>query len=461
MQFSNLSYREFMNSWGGYQLQNVPHFYLAWFILPVLFFIKQLPTRGTNASIFWAAAIVAGLFGLLALGPERLGETRFPSRNLQYYHFFLIIAVSLILAEGQFVFTWRRVGWLALTLSISTLATLQVMPARASLIIQSSVWWCFAIAVLLWLWWGRAGREPGGPLNWPVAPLLFGVSVVAMLALFQHEPRPRGQDWQIPADAPQRANLGARANTLFFGAYVPDSAYDEFRPANTGVITGMAQFNGYTAIGHKGLEENGFGMGEFDHGNVRFPVYRNVIASFLRREPTTGIAMIELLKIDRIISLQGEMGAAWRDALGNFSSPDWKTVDERAHTIVFTRSPYSIEGSASYAEPPLTIDHVACAEQYSDCYRVDNPTDQDRMVVFARLWYPGTVVRFDNGDVAATALGDLLVKAMVPAHYNGSLRLAYSPPGMTLALVAMFIGLLGMGLVVWRARVMQRTIVMR
>ena len=333
------SYWGWFTNFDGYLLQDLPHFYVAWFLLPVLVFWRP-PASGSLPPHVRALGIAT--LGLLlvtalgALGPERVLVFRFPTRFLQYSGFFLLLAAALLVAHGTLHVLAPAAGG----------ARWAPRPAGG----QRAA--------------GRSGRsgphrrgERGGRRAVPGAgrpacrrPVcrrrvassrtsdavvaLGTVVVMAVVAL----PAPDGPRRRLglparPDDggAADRAGLHALVRQLRAARATrgscrrpppapPTSTPSTTRPRRA-CSSVSGQVNGYSPLAHRFLREH---LPIDDHGN-----FGDTGAElFTAEDPETGLTWLELLRVDQVITQLGPRDASLQELLDD----SWQRVDEgRAH----------------------------------------------------------------------------------------------------------------------------------
>ena len=439
LQFWNPGYYGFFANFDGYRLQRLPHFYTAWFVLPALVFLRPARLPRQQQTLLWAVLATLLVAALSTLGPERLLTLRFPTRSLQYFHLFLVLAVGLLVAHGRFVFSRRRFGLMLGLIGLGVVNALQVDPAGLLRVALANG---VVVGLVVLLWWQLGER---GPLPAPLrggsaagATVALG-SVFVLLALAVAHPSGRGVDWGFPHDVTSVSRLSAKDYTLYYGNYLPPGAglagFREFHPATMGLTVGDRQVNGYSSLGHA-LFRRWFPID--DQGNFQ----PGAAAQFTQTDPVSGLQMLELLRVDQIITLLGDMEADLQPVLG----PGWSRTGAGQFTATYRHAEYTLPGLVSWTSPGVTAGPAAGCESTDmrECVTVRNAPGQTGEVVFARLWLPGYTATLDGRDVEVTRHSDMLVSVPVPAGATGELVLSYRPPGtvpLTALAVLVLVGL--------------------
>ncbi|MGY1706323.1 hypothetical protein ACI79C_17295 [Geodermatophilus sp. SYSU D00697] len=431
----------FMN-FDGYRLQDLPHFYVAWFVVPVLLFWRPGPAMRLPRvrALLVATGVLLLLTVLGTLGPERLSVFRFPTRFLQYEGFFLLLLVALLVAHGSFAFTRRRLAALGGVLALVTVNALQADPDGVGRVLGMNA---LVAALCLGLVGVRVARSAGSRprLLGRAAPgRSAGVTaaagtVVVMVVVALANPMARGADWGFPHDLSTVQSLSQRDYTLWYGSYPPladptelpspvdevADFYAEYRPSSTGLLTGDRQVNGYSPLAHRYLREH---VPLDDQGN--FDDEEDAQA-FTAVDPETGLTWLELLRVDQVIAVFGPADVLLAGELDD----SWRRVGEGEHTSIYRRAPYDLPGLVSYAAPGVDVAAgESCRLQHSrECVGVTVAGDDPGRVVFARLWFPGYSATLDGEPVDVVRHDGTLVAVDLPPGTDGELVLSYRSPG--------------------------------
>jgi hypothetical protein len=441
LHFADPSYYGWFHNFNGYVLQDLPHFYVAWFVLPVLVFWRPAWTSLRPH----VRALVVATVGLLAvtalgtLGPERLLVFRFPTRFLQYSGFFLLLAVALLVAHGGFAFSRRRLAVLGGVLLLLMANALQADPDGPGRIV-----WLGGLVGLfcLALVGPRVARSSAGrlrplarvaPSHASDAAVAVGTIVVMAILAYLH-PMARGYDWGFPNDLTTVKALSQRDYTLWYGSYPPlvnpgklpspaDAVagfYAEYHPSSMGLLVGDRQVNGYSPLGDRFLREH---VPLDDQGN-----FLNTGAEkFTAVDPGTGLTWLELLRVDQVIAELGPRNALLQRDLDR----SWRRVAEGTYTATYRRAPYDLPGLVSYAAPGVEVRaQEACRLRNShECVDVTVTGHAPGRVVFARLWFPGYSATLDGKPVDVVPYDGALVAVDLPPGAHGKLVISYRSPG--------------------------------
>lgn len=425
LQFANPGYYGFFSNFNGNVLQRLPHFYAAWFLLPVFVLVRPGRLRPALQTLLYAVLATLALSALSTLGPERLLVLRFPTRSLQYYQFFLLVLAALLVAHGRFVFSGRRLAVLLSLIGLTAINALQADPTGVSraLLAAAAVG---GLSVLVWQR-GRPHRAQvsGNARTGVIVNATVVLGTVGMLAgLALVHPSGRGVDWGFPHDVTAVAPLSTEDYTLYYGEYLPAGSgiagFREFHPATMGLTVGDRQVNGYSSLGNR-LFRRWFPID--DQGNF----HPGGASQFSQVDPVSGLQMLELMRVDQVITVLGPMEDDLRSAIGD----GWRRERAGQFTAVYRHADYTLPGLVSWASPGSRVSEANdCERTHSrECVLVDNRTDGAGEVVFARMWLPGYRATLDGEPVPVQRHSDLFVSVVTPPDAKGRIVLTYRPPG--------------------------------
>jgi len=445
LHFSDPAYYGFFLNFEGYSLQQLPHFYVAWFALPVL--VLAAPRRLPDAvrPLLFSTMALLAVAVLATLGPERLSVFRFPTRALQYSGFFLLLLVALLVAHGTFRFSARRCGVLLALVVTLALNALQVDPLGIRRVLLAGLL-VSVLGTALWLQ-GRPDLLRSEKLRTvarvtrPAVILVGTVGILAGLAV--HHPAGRGEDFGFPHDLTALQPVSRDDYTLFYGGYPPEQdrpeAYSEYRSATMGLMVGDRQVNGYSSLGNRFLRTF---LPIDDQGNPP----PGTAARFAGADPATGLPWLELLRVDQVIALSGVFDDDLRLAL---DAREWRREQGKFTATYRRTATYPLPGLVSWTSPSVTVSEDGCERTaLHECLRVFSPEGGD--VRFARLWLPGYSATLDGKVLLVTRQSEAFVSVRLPSGAKGILELRYSSPGLRpLATLAAFV-LVGLAVASWR-----------
>ena len=96
---SSPTYLPSITNWNGALLEQLPSTYLAWFVLPLLPWLRWTALRGRAASLA-SLLVVGGAYLLATLGPSNLWLFRWPVRLIEYLYLAVAVLFAVALSAG-------------------------------------------------------------------------------------------------------------------------------------------------------------------------------------------------------------------------------------------------------------------------------------------------------------------------------------------------------------------------
>ena len=426
--FSFPHLKDFMHTWAGYQKLSFNTYYAAWYALPLLIFIN-FKSINIKKCYIWIFLILTGVFGIATLGPETLGPFRFPIRMLQYFHIFGLLLIALLVQLYGTVLTNKRKLLTLLIFVLQAILALQVNPEDHIKIII----YLIVLVVFTLVLFNRLKRQSGDD---SVAIWTWLGTILLFFGIYSSDYNGRGADWHIPKVRSQYSSLNSGSGyVLFHGGYLnSEREHNEYRPATTGLIWNDKSINGYTPLGNKYFKKK---IIITDHGNLSAERFASKGKELFEVDKITGLELLELMKVDKIISWKGEL----EDYIKKAASNKW-VAKEREITVEFNHSNYLHPGLISWLDSGLEILKVNKIKHRIEEYYIKNNADTEKRLVFARLWWPGYRAKLDDKDIVLERYSEFLISVLIPPGGEGILSLAFYPPGFILAMVLSVIGLL-------------------
>lgn len=426
----------------------VPATFLAWFVLPLLPWLRWDVLR-TRARELVGAGVITVVFMALTLGPSKLWLFRWPLRVIEYFYLGVLVVVAVLLSHGL-ARTSARPRLVASALVVAAMGYLAWAQDPASL--RRAVLGTAVVAVLgvLLLAAHLVLRSTAAV----VAVAVAGVGVVLTMQVAVIGENASSRVWHVPSDVSElQADFSDRdGRVMQFADLKPlqkkgriaelERQWDTYLPGSMYHPAGVEAVNNYTGMGFLPFTRT-FCM-EYD-GLTQPCGYRNLWKVGGPGQPP----LADLMKLDTIV-VQRSL------AQGVTPGPGWSQAGRDGDAIVLRH-----DGEQPYPGSELSwassgID-VADAETVSDLHervRLEG-ADEAGQLVFSMLAWPGWSADLDGKEleVGRTQVGLLTVD--VPAGASGTLDLTYRPPGLAVGLAGAAAGvLLGvlLGLWGWRDR---------
>jgi len=430
-------HRPNMFAWFGYGRIGFPPNYVAWYVIPCLaLFSDKRPSLRNPALV---TILAFGAICLLAsAGPAHLGPLRFPMRFVPFFQLAVTIGTCVLLSAVADERPSRR-GFLyacgvILVLLLYTVQTdtHDALPemAHAAMSVALVTFIVFVTKTMNRL------------------ALFTTASAVVLVFLVEHivwPSNPSTADWGLYPRHFRVVDLAAVPRSYeFFAATLAGGAaalrQSESEPpqrigfGNVSLLEGYAGVNGYSPIGNRGLARE---LCVSAHGII----CREGATRILARDPATGAPFADLLRVDRITSVSGDL----LDAVAAAAGPPWHRENDRT-TVTFERGlpNADLPGTVSYVSPGLTVAAARPATVHDETLRVGARDKAAGTIIFARIDWPGYRATFDGRPIHVAAHANFLVSVRVPPGPNaGVLDLQYRPPHWRASWLLAALGLAG------------------
>ncbi len=438
------------HSWFGL-VQPFPVVYIAWFVIPGLAFVDWRKAAGALRELSGAL-----MFGVVALmwtaGPAHLGPLRWPVRILPMLALTALIVVCVLLSRYGTVRNLRgRASAAAVLVGLLLVRSIAAAPSNRILIhICGALIVAALVAAVVFI-----------ARRWtPVAACLAILVTIPATAFYMvNSVGQHPMSWNLPGDRAAAREVFPKftGTTLQLGdPLLFPREYKNLDGTYSGLVVGyyakdldLDYVNGYTPVGHYWFSRH-LCM-KWDGGIDRArPDCQDVPTRiFVEKEPTTGLPLIDLMKVDRV-TLQRSM---YPNAREQTPPPGWHWVDlelppakwiwvlERDGGPISARDGLIAHTQGVTATSESESDHTSAARVSSE---------QGGRVVFARLPWPGYSVTLDGRELPVTSVKDIFLSVDVPAGTrDGELVVRWRPPGWQLGAGSALVGVLGILALQW------------
>lgn len=419
----------------GWNPMGFPGTYLAWFVLPLLPWLRWRADRA-----FWArlsgVLVFGGFFLLVTLGPSQLGMFRWPARLVPFIYLALIVLFAVLASRGlhrdrRALRSWISAGVILLGAWIAWsdvpaafkwhgLVTLAIVAGTAAIVYWAGIGWRgFAVMA-------------GG--------LILGMGAQVMLTASNQNVA----DYDMPSSrSALHEQFADRADGLtvqvfdvqaLVGEHDAPERWDDLLAGN---MTSVAGFESTTAY-------SGIGFTAFD-----------AALCMTYNGGTCPAAWDSLWDSPRGFDepLADLLGAQYVVVLKDFADDDgdapdgWSVSEETDVVTVYSRDGAALEfpdGTLTRAGDGVTVSADARTGATGEALQVAT-TDGDTTLVFARIAWPGYTATLD-GERVPTEIGPAgLLTMVLPEGSEGELVLSFTPPGLYAGLV---IGAVGVAILV-------------
>lgn len=440
---SSPSYLPAITTWGNAPLESVPSTYFAWFVVPLLPWLRWRGIARLRRSAI-SLALVALFYLLACLGPSNVWLFRWPERLVEYFYVSVGVVFAVLLSAGPARDHVRRRALLSggLILVGGYLAW-AVRPVAYNKVHLGAV-----LLVAVFVAGALALHRRRGMAGLGVV-LLVGTAVVVTLQSSVFPAQPPGGTPVYPGYdlARLRAAEAGYQGTVLQLAALP------------GVTTQQKQSgellfgNMPRALGHETLTSyTGQGFQQFMTAlcmNYRGEVCPQAFDVLWQPAgPGLDVPMVDALRISTLV-LQRSLIPQAADP----PPPGWHVLTGDAVRVVWVRDrPLPGTGRLAWASTGVSVvADASTAGRESVRYRADG----SGRVLFARLAWPGYTAEVDGRRVPVTSTPAGLVSLDVPAGSH-TVVLTYRTPGLTAgiaaALAAVVVALLQAGLWTWQRR---------
>jgi hypothetical protein len=426
----------------------VPSTFLAWFVLPVLPWLRWGELR-TRLRPLAGPMVVSVAYLALSLAPSKLWQFRWPLRVTEYLFLALLVLLATTLGRGLATshVRGRLLGSAVLIVVPAYLAwadepaDLHRLAAGTALVVVLT-----ALALLA----ARAGALRTTAL---AAVLIVGTGLTVTLQLKSFGENKGSRGWHTPSDvAALKQQFDDRQGTVMQFSNFKDlqhvrtrgqlaAKWRWFLPGSLYDVTDVEAVNHYTGMGLVRFERS---LCMSYDGFTRPCGYRAIFSS---PEPALP-PLADLMKVDTIVVDPKQARAAgtsppagWTQVAG---TPQVR-VYRRAQALPWPQSHLSFVPNGAQVTAAATDDvrheHVDLAS-----------TGSGGQAVFAMLGWPGWKATFDGHPVRTGRDSAGLLTVALPAGGSGRLELTYTPPGLTAGLGAAGLGLLGALALGWFGR---------
>jgi hypothetical protein len=429
-------------NWGG-QLQVIPSTYFAWFIIPLLPWIRWNSLKGQPRhliSLFVAGVVFLGL----TLGPSNIWLFRWPLRMVEYLYLSASVLFAIALSAGLATdrVQQRATATAAIVLA-STYLAWAVQPQLDSLIQLAGLALVAVLFTACLTAYLRSGLRALGIV------LFAGTGLVVTLQTSVFPLTPSGQVPVYPLYdvARLKANTSNYHGTVLQLASMSGVTTDERQPGEI-MFGNLPRAAGLVTVG----SYTGLGFAKF--ADTLCMDYRGATCAeaFARlwqpADHGTDVALIDVMRVSTLVLQRSLLP----DVVDRTPPPGWRVTSTNGVRTVWERDhPLLNDRRVSWSSPGVSILNDSSGPQREVVrYRC---TEQAGRLLFARLDWPGYVARLDNHPIEVMNGPAGLVAINVPPGEH-VLTLQFNTPGLRLGFIALAMATAVMILytLVWRLR---------
>lgn len=414
----------------------VPAAYFAWFLLPLLPWLRWSTLRGRIASIT-GILTVATLYLLLTTAPSTLWLFRWPLRLVEYLELSLAVVFAIVLSAGlvRDRLRMRLAASLALVLAGGYLSWAQ-RPGTLPTHLLATVLVAVLVAALVWVIWTRLNRLAA------VAVAQVGTLLVLLFQINAIPENLSSGNWDFPASVPvlQERYASYTGTTIQFADI--NIVRDHADKRGSSVWGGLAAGSLYHVAGVDSINTySGVGLQDFTKrlcmdfkGDTRPCGYQHLFAATGRERPS----LAELLKVQTVVVQQGFLPKL-------VVPPGWQVAKRTSQVVVLQPKaawPYP-NSRLSWASAGVQVKSAHTVSATSDLVDVTTTPGHPHTLVFARLGWPGYAAELDGHALAVSRTGAGLLEVHLPAGAtSGQVSITFTPPGQHVGLALAGLGVL-------------------
>ena len=421
---SSPTYLPSITNWNGQLLESLPSTYFAWFLLPLLPWLRTRSVRARLTSLTSLLVVIA-VYLLATLGPSNLWLFRWPLRLIEYLYLAVAVLFAVVLSAGLATDRFRQRA--AASAAIVVVGTYLSWAVRPSGINRVHVAGLILVAVLVALTVTAYFRRSMLALG---AVVVLGTVGVVTMQTTVFPPLPEDYVPNYPAydlsdmaegTDDQQGRVLQLANQT--GVTSAQMRSGQLLFGNLPGATGVETLTSYSGIGFLEFNEELC----IDYRGVTCPEAFDRL--WERAGSGVPVPLIDALGVTTLVvqhSLVPEV-ADREPPVG------WRQADRSEIRTVWVRDQApSDEGRVTWAAPGIEVVEDSSAPRREI---VEYRADDGGRLVMARLAWPGYTARVDGREIEVEDGPAGLVVLDVPAGEH-TLSLVYDPPGLRLGIVA-------------------------
>lgn len=424
---SSPTYLPSIVNWHGALLERVPSTYFAWFVLPLLPWLRWRMLRGRLRTVI-SLFVVAGVYLLAALGPSNLWLFRWPLRLVEYFYLAAAVLFAVVLSAGLATDRVRR-------RTIATGAIVVVGCYLAWAVRPQDYNGTHAIGLLLVAVFLSAGlamyfRRGMAPLG---GVLVVGTACVVALQTSAFPKLPEGETPAYPAYDVERLEAGTAAyeGTALQLAGLAGVTSEQMRSGDI-LFGSLPRAAGLMTVGSY------TGMGFVEFAKALCMDYRGATcpAAFDRLwqpvGPTVDVPLVDAMRVSTLVLQRSLLP----DVVDRVPPPGWRVEDtDDVRTLWVRDRPFDGDGRISWSSRGVEILSDTSQPQ-RESFRYSSPSGG--WVLFARLSWPGYSATLDGQplEVRNGPVG-LLTMDLPPGEHT--VILDFTSPGLRAGFLALLV----------------------
>ncbi len=415
----------------------VPATYLAWFVLPLLPWLRWGVLR-RRARELAAIGVVTGGYLLATIGPSKVWLFRWPLRLIEYGWLGLLLGLAVVLSQGlERTHARRRLLASGALVLFTGFLTWAQNPESLVRLVGGLALVGGGTAVVLALHLARRAS-----MTVLALVLVAGTGATLGLQNVSFGENQSSRVWHVPSDvsALQSQFAGYEGRVMQFADLKPlqnagrvdelERLWQFYLPGSMYQVAGVEAVNNYTGLGLRDFG-NRFCM-EYD-GLSRRCGYQQVWPARNNGLPS----LADQMKLQTVVVQP-------RLAQGIVPPAGWTTAVENADVLVYTRDAELPWPDSRLSVVPGSAEVASAETTGLTAERVDfTSTGSGGTVVFAMLGWEGWSARLDGREIPVRRTQTGLLSMELPRGRSGVLELSYATPGSKAGGGLLVLGLLG------------------
>lgn len=402
-----------------------PVFYIAWYLLPLLPWVRWDALRERWRSML-GLAVFGGAFLVLVLGPSQIWMFRWPGRLITMVALALLVGTAVALSLGLRAFSRGR---FAVSLGIIAfgvwMAYSDAPDGKKRLALATIV---VTVLVFVLVRWAQQGFRlfavlVGGTIavvlmNAAFFPYNRDIAYYAVSSSTQEMAQTIGQDAQGLTVV-----VAPRVDAAAGEAAVPDLLIGSLY-----AVAGVESTSSYSGIGYTAADRD---LCVAYNGTTCPELWTALWAT----PPGEDASLADLLGVETVIVKQGYVADPVAPA-------GWSLAKDADQVLVFHRdAPLAYDGRVTVASPGVQVTDDRMIDRIDETLTVSTGAQSGATVTWSRLAWPGYEVTLDGEPLTLAKAPAGLLRAELPANASGTVQVTFTPPGVRLGLMGVAVGL--------------------
>ncbi len=414
-----------LESWQGAHAFSFPITYLAWFVAPLIPWLKWSELR-TRARDYLGVFLFFVVYVLFTIGPSNMGMFRWPARLIEYVYLPVMVLFAVVLSKGLHTSAKRNRAILS---GVIVFGGFYLSWASQPLSFQYHLGAAVGVGILLTAFLVATRKAP----KYAALVLVVGTVGVLGFQLIHYQGNKNVNPWNFPHDVSamqDRFDKRYEGSTLLIadtsalakntGGVSPDQSWSDGLLGAQWEVAGVEALNSYTGLGYSAFSEQ---LCMNYYGGVCPQAFDRI---WRPTSSTVDAPLADTLRLETVVVANDYVD-------GPITAPEGWSEQERtkAVTVLHRDEPLPwTDGRLSYADDgvEVTADEKNGAEGETSKY-----TGPGGTVLYAALAWPGWTATVDGKTVEVKQGPAGVIQVDVPEAKDGgsTIVLDFQPPGLS------------------------------